>query len=74
MFFVSPSAYRAPMVARVVQKILKIDQKTTKNYSRTVSGPQLGRPDELWDNLMRVLKLRSSSTTSEQQRSTIGNH
>ena len=56
------------------KKYWKLIKKQRKNYSRTVSGPQLGRPDELWDNLMRVLKLRSSSTTSEQQRSTIGNH
>ena len=74
MFFISPCAYRAPMVARAVQKILKIYLKTTKKFSRTVSGPQLGRPDELWGNLMRVLKLRSSSTTSTQQRSTICSH
>ena len=74
MFFTSRCAYRAPVVARAVQKILKIDQKTASFFSRTVSGPQLGRPDELWGNLMRVLKLRSSSTTSTQQRSTICSH
>ena len=74
MFFLSPCAYRAPMVARAVKKILKLHQKNSKNYSKTVSGPQLGCPDELEDNLMRVWKLRSSSTTSEQQRSTTRSH
>ena len=74
MFFVSPYAYRAPTIARVVKKIMKIYQKTTTKFFKTVSGPQLGRPDELEGNRMRGLKLRSSSTTSEQQRSTIGNH
>ena len=48
--------------------------KDSTFFSRTVSGPQLGCPDELEDNLMRVWKLRSSSTTSEQQRSTIRSH
>ena len=56
------------------KKLPKMDQKTAKFYSKTVSGPQLGRPDELGGDRMRVLKLRSSYKTSEQQRSTIGNH
>ena len=55
-------------------KNAEILSKNSKFFSRTVSGPQLGCPDELWDNLMRVWKLRSSYKTSEQQRSTIGNH
>ena len=74
MFFLSQYAYRAPMVVRAVKKILKIHQKNSKIYSKTVSGPQLGCPDELGDVRMRVLKLRSSSTTSTQQRSTICSH
>ena len=56
------------------KKLPKMDQKTAKFYSKTVSGPQLGRPDELGGDRMRVLKLRSSYKTSEQQRSTIDNH
>ena len=47
------------------KKLPKMDQKTAKFYSKTVSGPQLGRPDELGDDLMRVLKLRSRLTTSQ---------
>ena len=40
----------------------------------TLSDPDLSCPDELGDVRMRVLKLRSSSTTSTQQRSTICSH
>ena len=38
--------------------------------SKTVSNPYLTTPDELGDDNMRVLKLRSSSTTFEQKQST----
>ena len=37
--------------------------KNNKKFFKTVSGPQLGRPDELGGDLMRVLKLRTSLIT-----------
>ena len=42
--------------------------------SKTVSDPYLSSPDELEGDNMRVLKLRSSSTTFEQQQSTNHSH
>ena len=60
----------SPAPSKKYWKLIKKQQF----FSRTVSGPQLGCPDELWDNLMRVWKLRSSSTTSTQQRSMIRSH
>ena len=38
--------------------------------TKTVANPDLTTPDELEDDNMRVLKLRSSSTTFEQKEST----
>ena len=51
-----------------------LTRRRAPNDPKTLRNLVLSTPDELEDNLMRVLKLRSSSTTSEQQRSTIRSH
>ena len=51
-----------------------INPETAKTHPKTVSGPDLSTPGESEGDAMRIRKLRSSSTTSEQQLSTSHSH
>ena len=69
MFFISPSAYRAPMVARAVQKILKIDQKICKFFFKNRVG-STARPSgrvvgQSYARFKAEIELHNIRTTAE---------
>ena len=68
MFFISPCAYRAPMVARAVQKILKIDQKTAiffKNRVGSTARPSGRVVGQSYARLKAEIELHNIRTTTE---------